>query len=206
MLRSFLLIVFVFIGSLQLSAQENTKKKLKIKAAEESNKNNFSLFPKKTTTSDFKILNKKNTDGLVDPRLEYLNPGVDFKPKISGKERKNKINPKYYSDQDLGTFYNNGDFIRFICRDHQDEDGDRVKILLNGKVIVPNILLLNRAKNLNIPLQKGFNKIDVIALNQGLGGPNTAEFRVYDDNGILVSKNIWNLATGVKASMIIVKE
>ena len=55
-------------------------------------------------------------------------------------------------------------------------------------------------------IPKGFNKIDFEALNQGTAGPNTAEFRVYDDQGLLVSANQWNLATGFKATIIIVKE
>jgi hypothetical protein len=34
---------------------------------------------------------------------------------------------------------------------------------------------------------KRFNKIDFEALNQGSSGPNTAEFKVYDDKGSLIS-------------------
>ena len=37
-------------------------------------------------------------------------------------------------------------------------------------------------------------------------GPNTAEVRVYDEAGNLTAANQWNLATGVKATFIIVKE
>ena len=43
-------------------------------------------------------------------------------------------------------------------------------------------------------------------LNQGYSGPNTAEFKIYDDKGELISANQWNLATGFKATIIIVKE
>ena len=49
------------------------------------------------------------------------------------------------------------------------------------------------------------NKIDFVALNQGSSGPNTAELRIYDDNKKLLSSNQWNLATGSKATLIIVK-
>jgi hypothetical protein len=38
-------------------------------------------------------------------------------------------------------------------------------------------------KGFEIVLEKGFNKIDFVALNQGSSGPNTAEFKVYDDKG-----------------------
>ena len=55
-------------------------------------------------------------------------------------------------------------------------------------------------------LEPGFNKIDFQALNQGESGPNTAELHVYDDNGVLVSAHEWNLLTGYKATVIVVKE
>ena len=61
-------------------------------------------------------------------------------------------------------------------------------------------------KGISIDLVMGFNKIDFVALNQGTSGPNTAEVRVFDDEGKLVGANRWNLATGVKATYIIVKE
>ena len=44
------------------------------------------------------------------------------------------------------------------------------------------------------------------ALNQGTSGPNTAQFIMYDDQENEISSNIWNLATGVTASVIIIKD
>lgn len=187
---------------------ESTKKPLKIKAVDKGNNtsSSFKLSSKKNT-SNFKILKDKKPDNSpIDPKSKFANPGDNFKPKLTSNERNYKIDPKFYNNQDLGSFKSNGQSIQFVCRDHRDEDGDRVRILVNGKEVISNLLLLNRAKNINIKLEKGFNKIDVIALNQGLGGPNTAEFKVYDDNGEIISKNIWNLATGVKATMLIIKD
>ena len=60
--------------------------------------------------------------------------------------------------------------------------------------------------NIPLKLKEGFNKVDFIALNQGESGPNTAELRIYDDNDVLLSANQWNLATGAKATLIIVKQ
>ena len=59
---------------------------------------------------------------------------------------------------------------------------------------------------MDIKLLEGFNKIDFVALNQGESGPNTAEVRVYDDNGNVMMSNLWNLATGSKATFIVVKQ
>ena len=74
------------------------------------------------------------------------------------------------------------------------------------KVIQPNVLLVERFVGLTVELVPGFNKIDFIALNQGTSGPNTAEVRVYDENGNITAANQWNLTTGVRATYILIKE
>ena len=106
----------------------------------------------------------------------------------------------------MGDFRNNGKFVQIAVRDHESPDGDLIRIMLNDVEVVPQVLLLERFKSIAINLVKGFNKIDFVALNQGESGPNTAEVRVFDDKGKLVGANRWNLATGVKATYIIVKE
>ncbi len=78
--------------------------------------------------------------------------------------------------------------------------------MVNDKVVISRILLQEHFIALSLNLIVGFNKIDFIALNQGSSGPNTAEVRVFDDQGNLIGSNRWNLATGVKATYIIVKE
>ena len=47
------------------------------------------------------------------------------------------------------------------------------------------------------------NNIDIVALNQGLAGPNTATFAIYDENDNLITTNDWNLNTGVAAKFVI---
>lgn len=93
-----------------------------------------------------------------------------------------------------------------MARDFEYADGDRIKVLVNDVIIVPEIILSNDFQGIQITLQAGFNKIDFEALNQGTSGPNTAEFRVYDDKEQLISNNQWNLATGFKATVIVIKE
>ena len=69
-----------------------------------------------------------------------------------------------------------------------------------------NIILQQRYQKFNIPLEKGINNITILALNQGSSGPNTAAFKIYNDSGLLLSSNEWNLATGAKANLIIAKD
>ena len=109
-------------------------------------------------------------------------------------------------DQDLGSFRTDSKSVNIICRDYQYPDGDRVTIFVNDIPVVYNISLEERWQKFNIPLEVGINKIEILALNQGTSGPNTAAFKVFNDAGMLISSSEWNLATGAKASLIIAKD
>jgi hypothetical protein len=120
-----------------------------------------------------------------------------------------KINGQYLYpviDQDLGGFRTNSNSVNIICRDFQFPDGDRVTIMLNNIPIVRNIVLKQQYQSYTIPLEIGINKISFVALNQGTSGPNTAAFKVYNDSGVLLSSNEWNLATNAKATIVIAKD
>jgi len=211
-MRLIVVVCVVLVCSSGLMAQtENTKKPLKIKAVDKGSnsvgKAPSLLLPKKTTTTNFKISTKKKPDySPVDPKSRFANPGKVFEKTLKPKGNDRPIEEKFKRNQDLGNYRSNGEFARFICRDHEYVDGDRVQVVLNGEVIFANILLEGRFKGFKVELQQGFNKIDIVALNQGTSGPNTAEFRVYDDEKKLISSNVWNLATGVKATMLIIKD
>lgn len=144
-------------------------------------------------------VNFGKSEQFLDANKQYLN-------RLNRKPEKEKNPNQFKVDQYLGDFKNNGRFVQIAVRDHESPDGDLIRILLNDKEVVPQVLLLERFKTISIDLVIGFNKIDFVALNQGESGPNTAEVRVFDDEGKLVGANRWNLATGVKATYIIVKE
>ena len=110
------------------------------------------------------------------------------------------------SDQYLGEHRVDTKFVNIICRDHEYPDGDRVEIQLNGITVKSNLLLTGSYRRVEVDLADGKNTIDIIALNQGESGPNTAEFLVYDDKGNLISSKEWNLLTGVKATIVFINE
>lgn len=109
-------------------------------------------------------------------------------------------------DQYLGDFKTGGKFVEVYCRDDQYVDGDKIRVFLNGEMIHSSITLGAGWTPILLNLVKGFNTIEFEALNQGSSGPNTAAFSVMDDNGQIMNSNRWNLLTGSKASMIVVKE
>jgi len=163
-----------------------------------------SIFSPNMTPSPSKsIIEKKNLE--FSKSNDFANPGDPYKAKLNQKESGENYK-MFRKNQYLGDFKTTAEHVRISCRDFGEIDGDQIKILVNDKVIVERIFLDGEFRGIQLGLEKGFNRIDFEALNQGSSGPNTAEFRVYDDKGALVSANQWNLATGFKATVIIVKD
>lgn len=140
------------------------------------------------------------------PDRELLQAGHDLviDPKVGEKEKKGSN--EHFGDQYLGDLKTTAKFVGIVCRDHEYVDGDRIKIYLNGEVVEYNLLLSGSFKGVNLDLAQGFNRIEFEALNQGSSGPNTAQVVVADEKGQVIHNNRWNLSTGSKASLIIVKE
>jgi hypothetical protein len=152
-------------------------------------------------------LNDRGPTINMKEQEKFLNPGDIYLSKLKGKGAEAGKDPnKFRTNQYMGDYRIGGNKARIIFRDHEYPDGDRVRILHNDQVIQPNVLLVERFVGLTVELIPGFNKIDFVALNQGSSGPNTAEVRVYDENGEMTAANQWNLATGVKATYILIKE
>jgi len=164
-------------------------------------KNNFTLYNSLEDSLRFnrtqKPFDMTGDNGLLKPNHKVV-------PKWFQKDK--EIKEEYKTDQYLGDFKSNSKFVYLIYRDHQSVDGDLVRIYVNDDVVRSNVYLDAVFQGFKINLVKGFNKIDIEALNQGTSGPNTAEFQLHDDLGNVVTANEWNLTTGVKATIIVVKE
>ena len=154
--------------------------------------------------------NKKNffpDANVKEKRPErFINSNDLYLSRLNKKDSEsNKNINKFKVDQFLGEIRNDGEYVNIILRDHEYPDGDLIKVEVNENIVMPAILLTEKAKGFKLDLKSGFNVVDFVALNQGSSGPNTAEIIVYDDQGKLVGTNRWNLATGVKATYIIYK-
>ncbi len=182
------------------------------KPLEIGRKNNLDALPSNQGTVlrvpsvlDDDLISKDNPIKML-PDRQLLQAGYDLKidPKVG--EREKKGSNKHFGDQYLGDFKTNAKFIGIVARDHEYIDGDRVKIYVNGHVVEYNMLLSGSFKGINVDLEEGFNRLDFEALNQGSSGPNTAQVVVTDEAGKVLHNNRWNLSTGSKASLIVVKE
>jgi len=205
-------ISFLFVGLLASGQVDNGNKTSSGNIFDRTNNSNStnSTFGIPNRNTEGMFLNNKEEKGVdFTAKSKFADPGNlwDSKYKVkTGDEGKEFDSEKFKNDMDFGVINSNADKMTFMFRDHMAFDGDRVDVYLNDEIVAENVLLRPGFTTLNIPMKIGFNKIKFVALNQGQSGPNTAQLRVVDDQGNVISNNVWNLLTGVKASVIVVKE
>lgn len=211
-----LLGIFILVAVFQTKAQEFPVRSIPIPAVEKENeKKTPEPAPAKidpvVKEEQPKVENpitikKQQTEFSMFDNSNLRDPGEIFDNKWNRKAVEQGFRMETMEDQFLGNFNITGEKANIRCRDHEYPDGDRVRVFVNGTVFIADLLLTGNYKSFDVPLVEGINQIDFVALNQGESGPNTAEFHVYDDNGVQVSSKKWNLLTGVTASIILVKE
>jgi hypothetical protein len=137
---------------------------------------------------------------------QFADPSKPYTERMNKKSSDGEILEKFKSDSFLGEFKTGTKIISIACRDHEAPDGDLVRIWLNDKIVVDAILLEVDFKEVYLDLNEGINKIEIEALNQGESGPNTAQFVIFDQKKGMITTNKWNLTTGVKAKLVILKD
>lgn len=171
-----------------------------------SNEGTFTIKPeKKPEFPLYQIGGPEEQRSPMSTETRFVSRGPEFEDRVEIKQRRESSEP-YKGNQFFGEYRSTAVYVQVMCRDFEYPDGDLIQVMVNDKVVIPEVLLVSEYKALNIPLEKGFNKIDFVALNQGTSGPNTAEFVVMDDKEQTITRNQWNLATGFKATVMLVKE
>lgn len=152
------------------------------------------------TTAINENLNKNKSNNNQNFLLEKLPENSDIIG-LKYKNGKDITNQKLASNFSLGTINSNTKTVKIECRDYSYVDGDRIRIYINEQVVSDNIGLKGNYYVYYAILEKGYNRIDFQALNQGFSGPNTAELTLYDANGTILSSKEWNLQTGETATL-----
>ncbi|AXT20335.1 hypothetical protein D7030_04235 [Flavobacteriaceae bacterium AU392] len=214
----YLLLIILFISFTKGIAQVDKSKikTLKIEAIDTSDvpKKSIAVKPsaiiaptKKKTNKpiDFSLKNgtsrkRSGVDFTNNSRLPL--PQWNVKQKF-GEDVRNIA--QYKKDFFLGNINTKSKHFRIRCRDHEYVDGDRIKLLLNGEVIIPNITLQSSFYVIDVILKEGHNTIEFLALNEGTSSPNTAQLEVFDENEVLVASNQWLITTGYKAQLRVFK-
>lgn len=171
--------------------------------AEESNSTGFPILKRDNTEKESRFLKEKPK--AIDLRENPNNLLTEADAMKEKWAKDAEVKEEYKFDQTLGNVVTQGRFVEVYCRDHQFIDGDKVQIIVNGELVEASVLLTAGFKPVLVNLQDGFNSIQFVALNQGSSGPNTAELRVLSEKGEMLAKKEWNLLTGAKAELIVVK-
>jgi hypothetical protein len=213
-----IVIFFLLFICVSVSAQiDDSKKTFNFKYDDSSSVSKVILPIKLTPFQGIKTINNrpylynikltdyfKKTSGIdITAKSNLIKPTWEIKQKFSEGQNNNS---KFGRDHYLGDIKTKSKFIRIKCRDHEYVDGDRIRLFLNKAIIHPNITLTGSFYTIDIELADGFNTIEFEALNEGSSSPNTAELKIYDENGVLLSSNRWLINTGYKAHLIIVKQ
>ena len=175
-------------------------------------KSKFKPIPAKSPKTKFVIPPKEVSPKITPPEVvktpinDFVNPEDIFLNSNLYKKEANSKGIFYRRNQYLGSFKTKSFKSTIRYRDAAFVDGDKIKVYLNDNIIEPEVVLDGAFQGFQIKLEKGTNKIDFEALNEGFASPNTAEFQVYDDKGIAISADQWNVGTGYKATIILMKE
>ena len=212
--KLFFLFIFLFVNSL---AQETVIKSLKIKSLDTNNINKESfklnrIQPTGLTNKeqksffdynlDFDFNTKKNEIDITN-KTDLVTPTWTIRQIFNeGGVNKSKFSKDFY----LGDLETNSEYIIIKCRDHEYVDGDRIRLMINGAVLHPNISLSSVFYVVDVDLNDGYNNIDFIALNEGESSPNTAQLIVLDEFGKQLSNKKWLISTGYKAKLVVYKK
>ena len=213
-----LITLFIFFSGSSLVAQlENPNNSVKFEVVEDDFETPEGMelpaipLPSITKSKNPLRMNDYSGLGLEESELldithedEYLDLVTDEAPKYFTKDK--TISEEFGHDQYLGELKTGSLNVTIMYRDHEYVDGDRVRIFVNGDIVKSSVYLSSGFNGFTFRLQAGFNKVEFQALNQGSSGPNTAELRIFDDAGEVLSTNQWNLTTGRKAMVTIIKE
>lgn len=172
---------------------------------------------KETTTTPYKLNLKKDKElpeidlknPLEDPvvfSIEKDTDLLDAGEELEKRWKDSDLTNSAKADQYLGDFKTKSAYLTLQCRDFGTVDGDYVRIILNDQVVRNSWRLGGGFKGINIDLEPGLNRIDIIAINVGMVAPNTGHFVVVDDLDKIINNQMWNLYAKGKATMIVIKE
>jgi hypothetical protein len=195
------ILFFVILLGIYLNGYAQDEFMTKFKAIPAKNSKMKKVIPPKEITPKV-----KPPEVVKAPIVAVANPEDMFLNSTLYKKESNSAGVFYRRNQYLGSFKTQSFTSTIRYRDAAFVDGDKIRVYLNDKIIEPEVVLDSAFKGFKITLVDGVNKIDFEALNEGFASPNTAEFQVYDDKGIAISASQWNVGTGYKATIILMKE
>jgi len=212
--KSLLILICIFISTAlfaQLDNNNGPKEKGKIKAIVLNNSKEIKI-PKPLEldgTQGFKKAFDKEKEKLKQEEEEAAlnNKGILTKEQLNDLRVKEMYGKREIKkvDSHQGNFLTLSKTLTLSFRDFGAIDGDIIGIYHNGILIVKNTTLNQHYKSFQIHLDKGDNQIEILALNQGSLGANTAQYKLVNGSGLTIASQYWFLATGARAIFNVTK-
>lgn len=171
------------------------------------NQNTFKGLTTPNTTSQFNFPKKEFS--MMGGEV-FGNPGELYSKQLD--KHMSNIREEMYleskgSEVDVyfGEIKTKSEFVLVQYRDHGAIDGDLIRVSVNDEIFEYRVYLIGSFKGFRLDLKEGYNKIDFLALNEGTSMPNTAHFRIIDDQEKVLASDRWSLSTNVKATINVVR-
>ena len=212
--KSLLILSFTFISNAlfaQLDNNNGSKEKGNIKAIVINNSKEVKR-PKSLELvgkEGFKKAYDKEKERLRQQQEEAAlnNKGILTKEQLNNLRIKEMYGKREIKkvDSHQGNFLTLSKTLTLSFRDFGAIDGDIIGIYHNGILIVQKTTLNQHYQSFKIHLEKGDNKIEILALNQGSLGANTAQYKLVNSSGLKIASQYWFLATGARAIFNVTK-
>ena len=150
-------------------SQDNSNNSSGIPFSSSNSKSKNSLLNLKKKENPFlKKLEKKNKKNFFpDAKVEkkrperFINSNGFYLSRLNKKESESNKNVNQFKvDMFLGEIRNDGEYVNIVLRDHEYPDGDLIKVQVNDEVVMPAILLTEKAKGFKLDLKSSFNVVD----------------------------------------------
>jgi hypothetical protein len=129
------------------------------------------------------------------------------------KETKEKVNIVKLVDSLKTTFISKDETLNFFSKDKKitiviydagQEDGDKINLTIDSKVVLRNYVVTKDKKKIEITLDKPTTVLELQALNIGNVSPNTVFLEIEDSTNNY--KALTNLKAKEKANIVLLKK
>ena len=167
------------------------------------------LFSDSTKCIDGEII--LNTLEKVDKRIDKVTEKISRSKKIpdSLKQKLNmlkimdSIQMNILRKDETLSYFTKSKKLRFIIYDGGQDDGDKINISVNGKLLLKSFKANATEKHLEIELTTSKTSVVIEAINEGTIAPNTVVVKIDDGNNIF--KALSNLKTSERTQIDILK-
>ena len=151
----------MFIGIGYSQDNSNNSSGTPFSSSNSKSKNSLLNFKKKENPFLKKLEDKSKKNFFPDAKVEekrperFINSNEFYLSRLNKKESEsNKNSNQFKVDMFLGEIRNDGEYVNIVLRDHEYPDGDLIKVQVNDEIVMPAILLTEKAKGFKLDLKQ----------------------------------------------------